>query len=142
MFQELKDLLKNNATVESFIEWLDTVVEQKVIKVRCPISNLRLGLSDWMLTSNLFLSISLQPGKQNGRSIKKRAQDFLLKWSFFGARVMHNLTLNNATSFGKKLLRPSNSCPGNLYIHVTTTTCRKCCKLLYLYFKFRLSYYY
>lgn len=33
VFQELKDLLKKNATVESFIEWLDTVVEQKVIKV-------------------------------------------------------------------------------------------------------------
>uniref|UniRef100_A0A8C2IQV1 DNA-binding protein RFX6 n=1 Tax=Cyprinus carpio TaxID=7962 RepID=A0A8C2IQV1_CYPCA len=72
LFQELKDLLRKNATVESFIEWLDSVVEQKVIK----------------------------PSKQNGRSVKKRAQDFLLKWSFFGARVMHNLTLNNATSFG------------------------------------------
>uniref|UniRef100_H3A4H1 DNA-binding protein RFX6 n=1 Tax=Latimeria chalumnae TaxID=7897 RepID=H3A4H1_LATCH len=72
VFQELKDLLKKNATVESFIEWLDTVVEQRVIK----------------------------PSKQNGRSLKKRAQDFLLKWSFFGARVMHNLTLNNASSFG------------------------------------------
>ncbi|NXH12214.1 RFX6 protein, partial [Bucco capensis] len=72
VFQELKDLLKKNATVESFIEWLDTVVEQKVIKA----------------------------SKQNGRSLKKRAQDFLLKWSFFGARVMHNLTLNNASSFG------------------------------------------
>lgn len=33
VFQDLKDLLKKNATVESFIEWLDTVVEQKVIKV-------------------------------------------------------------------------------------------------------------
>ncbi|XP_034777444.2 DNA-binding protein RFX6-like [Acipenser ruthenus] len=72
VFQELKELLKKNATVESFIEWLDTVVEQRVIK----------------------------PSKQNRRSLKKRAQDFLLKWSFFGARVMHNLTLNNATSFG------------------------------------------
>ncbi|KAM3849868.1 DNA-binding protein RFX6 [Diretmus argenteus] len=72
VFQELKELLKKNATVESFIEWLDTVVEQKVIK----------------------------PGKQSGRSLKKRAQDFLLRWSFFGARVMHNLTLNNAASFG------------------------------------------
>ncbi|XP_016118455.1 DNA-binding protein RFX6-like, partial [Sinocyclocheilus grahami] len=72
VFQELKDLLRKNATVESFIEWLDSVVEQKVIK----------------------------PSKQNGRSVKKRAQDFLLKWSFFGARVMHNLTLNNASSFG------------------------------------------
>ncbi|KAL8186442.1 UNVERIFIED_CONTAM: DNA-binding protein rfx6 [Gekko kuhli] len=72
VFQELKDLLKKNATVESFIEWLDTVVEQRVIKA----------------------------SKQNGRSLKKRAQEFLLKWSFFGARVMHNLTLNNASSFG------------------------------------------
>ncbi|XP_004702261.1 DNA-binding protein RFX6 [Echinops telfairi] len=72
VFQELKDLLKKNATVEAFIEWLDTVVEQRVIKT----------------------------SKQNGRSLKKRAQDFLLKWSFFGARVMHTLTLNNAASFG------------------------------------------
>ena len=32
VFQVLKDLLKN-ATVEAFIEWLDTVVEQRVIKV-------------------------------------------------------------------------------------------------------------
>uniref|UniRef100_A0A3P8SXM0 DNA-binding protein RFX6 n=1 Tax=Amphiprion percula TaxID=161767 RepID=A0A3P8SXM0_AMPPE len=72
IFQELKELLRKNATVESFIEWLDSVVEHKVIK----------------------------PGKQSGRSVKKRAQDFLLRWSFFGARVMHNLTLNNASSFG------------------------------------------
>nr|XP_046228419.1 DNA-binding protein RFX6 [Scatophagus argus] len=72
VFQELKELLRKNATVESFIEWLDSVVEHKVIK----------------------------PGKQSGRSLKKRAQDFLLRWSFFGARVMHNLTLNNASSFG------------------------------------------
>ncbi|XP_034018353.1 DNA-binding protein RFX6 [Thalassophryne amazonica] len=72
IFKELKELLRKNATVESFIEWLDSVVEHKVIK----------------------------PGKQSGRSVKKRAQDFLLRWSFFGARVMHNLTLNNASSFG------------------------------------------
>uniref|UniRef100_A0A3Q0QY28 DNA-binding protein RFX6 n=1 Tax=Amphilophus citrinellus TaxID=61819 RepID=A0A3Q0QY28_AMPCI len=72
VFQELKELLRKNATVESFIEWLDSVVEHKVIK----------------------------PGKQSSRSVKKRAQDFLLRWSFFGARVMHTLTLNNASSFG------------------------------------------
>ncbi|XP_061602899.1 DNA-binding protein RFX6 [Cololabis saira] len=72
VFQELKELLRKNATVESFIEWLDSVVEHKVIK----------------------------PGKQSSRSMKKRAQNFLLRWSFFGARVMHNLTLNNASSFG------------------------------------------
>lgn len=75
MFQELKDLLKNNATVESFIEWLDTVVEQKVIKVRCPISNLRLGLSDWMLTSNLFVPFS--PAWEAERTVYKEASSGL-----------------------------------------------------------------
>lgn len=34
VFQELKELLRKNATVESFIEWLDSVLEHKVIKVR------------------------------------------------------------------------------------------------------------
>ncbi|XP_030848887.1 DNA-binding protein RFX6 [Strongylocentrotus purpuratus] len=68
---DFKELLKKQATVEAFTEWLDQVVESKVIK----------------------------PSKQNGRSFKKRAQDFLLKWSFFGARVMHSLTINNAQSF-------------------------------------------
>ncbi|XP_077979193.1 DNA-binding protein RFX6-like [Glandiceps talaboti] len=72
VLQEFKELLKKQATVEAFTEWLDQVVETRVIK----------------------------PSKQNGRSMKKRAQDFLLKWSFFGARVMHALTLNNASSFG------------------------------------------
>ncbi|XP_052286771.1 DNA-binding protein RFX6-like isoform X2 [Dreissena polymorpha] len=71
LLREFKDLLRKQATVEAFTEWLDQVVEQKIIK----------------------------PSKQNGRSFKKRAQDFLLKWSFFGARVMHNLTLNNAQCF-------------------------------------------
>nr|XP_054757618.1 DNA-binding protein RFX6-like [Lytechinus pictus] len=68
---DFQELLKKQATVEAFTEWLDQVVESKVIK----------------------------PSKQNGRSFKKRAQDFLLKWSFFGARVMHSLTINNAQSF-------------------------------------------
>ncbi|KAJ8298950.1 hypothetical protein KUTeg_023010 [Tegillarca granosa] len=70
--REFKELLRKQATVEAFTEWLDVVVEQKIIK----------------------------PSKQNGRSFKKRASEFLLKWSFFGARVMHNLTLNNASCFG------------------------------------------
>nr|XP_032829304.1 DNA-binding protein RFX6 [Petromyzon marinus] len=72
VLQELRDLLKSGATVETFVEWLDQVLENRVIK----------------------------PSKQNGRTLKKRAQDFLLRWSFFGARVMHGLTLNNASSFG------------------------------------------
>ncbi|KAK0060349.1 DNA-binding protein RFX6, partial [Biomphalaria pfeifferi] len=69
--RDIKEVLRKQATVEAFTEWLDLVVEQKVIK----------------------------PSKQNGKNFKKRAQDYLLKWSFFGARVMHNLTLNNAQSF-------------------------------------------
>lgn len=47
VFRELKELLRKNATVESFIEWLDSVVEHKVIKVTAagPCPQLRLLLS-------------------------------------------------------------------------------------------------
>lgn len=111
VFQELKELLRKNATVESFIEWLDSVVEHKVIKVTAALC--------WYLSCKgpevhqaavlLWLFVSDQPGKQSGRSVKKRAQDFLLRWSFFGARVMHNLTLNNASSFGENIFTVTHS---------------------------------
>ncbi|XP_016411976.1 DNA-binding protein RFX6-like [Sinocyclocheilus rhinocerous] len=48
VFQELKDLLRKNATVESFIEWLDSVVEQKVIKV-CSFHLIRMLLDEYVL---------------------------------------------------------------------------------------------
>ena len=106
VFQELKELLRKNATVESFIEWLDSVVEHKVIKVTAapprPHSTSSHSPTSCRATERFVLSPPAQPGKQSGRTMKKRAQDFLLRWSFFGARVMHNLTLNNASSFGER----------------------------------------
>ena len=33
VLREFKDLLRKQATVEAFTEWLDQVVEQKIIKV-------------------------------------------------------------------------------------------------------------
>lgn len=60
--------------------------------------------------------IRRQPSKQNGRSFKKRAQEYLLKWSFFGARVMHNLTLNNAQSFGKLLYNKTVEAYGEMKV--------------------------
>lgn len=45
-------MLKNNATVESFIEWLDTVVEQKVIKVL--IGRSRLCVEAWRVCAYRF----------------------------------------------------------------------------------------
>ena len=62
---------------------------------------LRLFLTELIYHTYAFHS-QYQPSKQNGKIFKKRAQAYLLKWSFFGARVMHNLTLNNAQSFGKQ----------------------------------------
>lgn len=44
VFQELKELLRKNATVESFIEWLDSVLEHKVIKVTAARMSARLLL--------------------------------------------------------------------------------------------------
>ncbi|GFO39611.1 DNA-binding protein rfx6-like [Plakobranchus ocellatus] len=89
--REFKELLRKQATVEAFTEWLDILVEQKVIK----------------------------PSKQNGKIFKRRAQAYLLKWSFFGARVMHNLTLNNAQSFA--LIPHSSPLLTSLFTPVTLT---------------------
>lgn len=62
VFQELKELLRKNATVESFIEWLDSVVEHKVIKVTA--AGLLLGSVRLMLigvNQNCFSALSLSP---------------------------------------------------------------------------------
>ena len=42
-----------------------------------------------------------QPCEGTGVDFKSKAQEFLLRWSFLGARLMHNLTLNASSYFGK-----------------------------------------
>ena len=39
VLREFKELLRKQATVEAFTEWLDLVVEQKIIKVGCSLNN-------------------------------------------------------------------------------------------------------
>ncbi|XP_067127137.1 DNA-binding protein RFX6-like [Centruroides vittatus] len=68
-FRQFKDQLRRQATIEGFIEWMDELVEKKVLKL----------------------------GKQE--NFRQRAQDFLLKWSFFGVQIMYSMTMNNAENF-------------------------------------------
>ncbi|XP_032220990.2 DNA-binding protein RFX6 isoform X3 [Nematostella vectensis] len=70
--EEFRELLANQSCVESYVEWLDKTVEQKVI----------------------------QSCVESGLEFKNRAQEFLLRWSFLGARLMHSLTLNASSCFG------------------------------------------
>ena len=56
----------------------------------------------------LFFS---QPELKSEGNFKAKAQEFLLQWSFTGGRLMHNLTLNNCTSFGTY----SSKCPVKVY---------------------------
>ena len=44
VLREFKELLRKQATVEAFTEWLDLVVEQKIIKVGC---SLNITLNVW-----------------------------------------------------------------------------------------------
>lgn len=39
VLREFKEILRKQATVEAFTEWLDSVVENKVIKVRLTFLN-------------------------------------------------------------------------------------------------------
>ncbi|XP_020608879.1 DNA-binding protein RFX6-like isoform X3 [Orbicella faveolata] len=70
--QDFVDLLREQAPLESYVEWLDRLVETKIIR----------------------------PCEGTGDDFKSRAQEFLLRWSFLGARLMHNLTLNASSYFG------------------------------------------
>ncbi|XP_069484358.1 transcription factor RFX4 isoform X3 [Ambystoma mexicanum] len=72
LYQEFDHLLEEQSPIESYIEWLDSMVDRCVVKV---------------------------PAKRHG-SLKKVAQQFLLMWSCFGTRVIRDMTLHSAPSFG------------------------------------------
>ncbi|KAG9491091.1 hypothetical protein GDO78_006450 [Eleutherodactylus coqui] len=72
LYQEFDHLLEEQSPIESYIDWLDSMVDRCVVKVA-----------------------SKKPG-----SLKRVAQQFLLIWSCFGTRVIRDMTLHSAPSFG------------------------------------------
>ncbi|KAG8514065.1 Transcription factor RFX4, partial [Galemys pyrenaicus] len=72
LYQEFDHLLEEQSPIESYVEWLDAMVDRCVVKVAA---------------------------KRQG-SLKKVAQQFLLMWSCFGTRVIRDMTLHSAPSFG------------------------------------------
>ncbi|XP_007893604.1 transcription factor RFX4 isoform X1 [Callorhinchus milii] len=72
LYQEFDHLLEEQSPIESYIEWLDSMVDRCVVKVA-----------------------TKKPG-----CLKKVARQFLLMWSCFGTRVIRDMTLHSAPSFG------------------------------------------
>ncbi|XP_043564785.1 transcription factor RFX4 isoform X1 [Chiloscyllium plagiosum] len=72
LYQEFDHLLEEQSPTESYIEWLDSMVDRCVVKVAAQ-----------------------RPG-----SLKRLARQFLLMWSCFGTRVIRDMTLHSAPSFG------------------------------------------
>ncbi|XP_067856092.1 transcription factor RFX4 [Heptranchias perlo] len=72
LYQEFDHLLEEQSPTESYIEWLDSMVDRCVVKVAAQ-----------------------KPG-----SLKKVSRQFLLMWSCFGTRVIRDMTLHSAPSFG------------------------------------------
>ncbi|XP_013415533.1 transcription factor RFX4, partial [Lingula anatina] len=70
--QEFEDLMENQGTLESYAEWLDSLINTCVIT----------------------------PSFKSSNSLKKCARQFLLLWSCFGTRVIRDMTLHSAPSFG------------------------------------------
>lgn len=58
------------------------------------------NVTESFLFVNYLFFMLLQPCEGTGDDFKSRAQEFLLRWSFLGARLMHNLTLNASSYFG------------------------------------------
>ncbi|XP_021366636.1 transcription factor RFX4-like [Mizuhopecten yessoensis] len=69
---EYEKLMEEQAPLESFVEWLDNMVDRCVVK----------------------------PSRRKPGSLRQIARQFLLMWSCFGTRVIRDMTLHSAPSFG------------------------------------------
>lgn len=69
---EFERLLEEQAPIESFIEWLDGMLDKCVVKA----------------------------SRKQARSLRQISRQFLLMWSCFGTRVIRDMTLHSAPSFG------------------------------------------
>ncbi|XP_046343090.1 transcription factor RFX4-like isoform X1 [Haliotis rufescens] len=69
---EFERLLEEQAPIESYIEWLDSMVDRCVI----------------------------QPSLKKAGTMRRLARQFLLMWSCFGTRVIRDMTLHSSPSFG------------------------------------------
>ncbi|XP_078715307.1 transcription factor RFX4 [Lampetra fluviatilis] len=72
LYQEFEQLLEEQSPMESYIEWLDSMVERCVVK----------------------------PATRRPGTLKQVARQFLLMWSCFGTRIIRDMTLHSAPSFG------------------------------------------
>ena len=75
MYNEFERLLEEGAPLEAYSEWLEAMVERCVL----------LG------------------ARKSKAPVHKVAHAFLLTWSCFGTRVIRDMTLHSAPSFGKWL---------------------------------------
>lgn len=94
--EEFVKLLEREPPLESFLEWLDSLTHKCVIYV---------SLKHQLVNQNKKLTQRYPqgPGKAqiSSRSdLTRNSQSFLSMWSSFVARLMRNLTLQCASSFG------------------------------------------
>ncbi|KAL5019481.1 hypothetical protein ScPMuIL_002373 [Solemya velum] len=69
---EFERLIEEQAPIEMYIKWLDCMIESCVI----------------------------QPSQRHPGSLRRIARQFLLMWTCFGTRVIRDMTLHSAPSFG------------------------------------------
>ena len=84
------------------IEYRKQSINTLFTKIRCIVflKEIMRNVIESFLFANYSFFILLQPCEGTGDDFKSRAQEFLLRWSFLGARLMHNLTLNASSYFG------------------------------------------
>lgn len=73
VYEEFESLLQEQAPIDSFIEWLDRVLDETII----------------------------QASHEERGSVRRKAQRFLLVWSAFSTRIIRDMTLQSAQSFGE-----------------------------------------
>ncbi|XP_071450535.1 transcription factor RFX4-like [Hetaerina americana] len=76
LFHEFVQLLEGKATIETYTEWLESIIERCILNP----ANSAMGSST--------------------PSLRQCARQFLLMWTAFGTKVIRDMTLHSAPSFG------------------------------------------
>lgn len=100
--EEFEHLLVKQAPIEAYAEWFDSIVEEYVLKDEVCFSLFkRISGVRQNETTNFNMFPFQAKVNYTSDDLSRRSQTFLTSWSFITSRILQELTLKGAPTFGK-----------------------------------------
>ena len=101
VLDEFDNLLSKQSPLEAYTEWIDSVIERCIQKVPKPFSPPITMLS---ISADSGSYLSQENLEKSPLTFKIRCSNFLTHWSYLTAKILQDLTLQSAASFGESLI--------------------------------------